>query len=364
VKAVFVVVGTRPEAIKMAPVYRALAQEGTFRPILLCTSQHRELLRQALAPFQLEPEVDLAIMRPGQTPAQVAAKVFELFPQVCRRYRPAWTLVQGDTTTAFATAVASFYERVPVAHVEAGLRSFRMDSPFPEEFNRKGVAVACSLHFAPTPRAKANLLAEGVEEKRVAIVGNPIVDAVQWILQNSPPPQGDGCRRVLVTLHRRESFGEPLRRVMGVLRSIAQEHFPRVRILFPVHPNPQVQKAAQELLAQVPGVELVPPMDYPAFLQAFRAARVVLSDSGGVQEEAPAVGVPVLVAREVTERPEAVESGWVRLVGTDPEAIRRHLLTLLFDEGAWQQAKGGPNPFGDGHASQRIAQILARFSPE
>ncbi len=348
----------------MAPVYRALGQQGFFRPVLVSTSQHRELLQQALAPFSLEPEVDLGVMTEGQTPAQVASRVLALFPEVCRRYNPAWTLVQGDTTTAFAAAVASFYDGVPVAHVEAGLRSFRMDAPFPEEFNRKGVAVACTLHFAPTPRARANLLAEGIPEDRILVVGNPIVDAVQWILKDVPPAPPDGSRRVLVTLHRRESFGAPLRGILGALRQVAQAHFPRVHITYPVHPNPEVRRAATEVLAGVPGVELVPPMDYPAFLQAFRSARVVLSDSGGVQEEAPAVGVPVLVARQVTERPEAVESGWAQLVGTDPEAIRQHLERLLFDDQAWAQARGGPNPFGDGQAGARIADSLRRWWEE
>lgn len=358
-RPVLLVVGTRPEAIKMAPVYRALRENKKFRPVLVSTSQHRQMLRQALQPFQLEPDEDLDIMTEGQTPTQVASRVLERFPRVLQKYRPAWTLVQGDTTTAFATAVASFYHGVPVGHVEAGLRSFRLDAPFPEEFNRKGVAVAAALHFAPTPRAKANLLAEGIEEGRVLVVGNTIVDALQWILKTLPQEGEDGHRRVLITLHRRESFGEPLRRVLTTIRSLAQEYSGQVEFVYPVHPNPQVTTAAQNILTGVPGIKLVPPLDYPTFLRLFRASRVVLSDSGGVQEEAPTVGVPVLVAREVTERPEAVESGWARLVGTDPQLIRQELVRLLFDDVAWERARGGPNPFGDGQSALRIVQALS-----
>lgn len=358
-KKVLVVVGTRPEAIKMAPVYRALKQAGVFQPVLVSTSQHREMLRQALRPFALEPEVDLRVMTEGQTPVQVASRVLERFPKVLQELEPAWTLVQGDTTTAFAAAVASFYHRVPVAHVEAGLRSFRMDAPFPEEFNRRGVATATTLHLAPTARAKHNLLAEGIPEEAVVVVGNPIVDAVHWILAQLPPaPVRDGLH-LLVTLHRRESFGAPLEGMLLVLRQLAMEHHPKLTITFPVHPNPAVREPVKRVLRGVPGVELRPPLDYPEFLRLFRSSRVVLSDSGGVQEEAPAVGVPVLVAREVTERPEAVESGWARLVGTDPQRIYQELSQLLFDDRAWEQARGAVNPFGDGHAGERIAQVLA-----
>lgn len=356
---VLLIVGTRPEAIKMAPVFWALKRQAVCNPVLVSTSQHRELLRQALRPFALEPAVDLDIMTENQTPSRVASQVLALLPDVMAELEPEWVLVQGDTTTAMAAAAAAFYQRVPVAHVEAGLRSFRMDAPFPEEFNRKAITVACSLHFAPTEKAKQNLLREGIPEEHIRVVGNTIVDAVHHIMQGLPRPQPDGKRRVLVTLHRRESFGPPLFRVLGAIREVAEKHYPKVHITYPVHPNPNVQEAARRVLAGVPGVELVPPMDYPDFLHAFSCARVVLSDSGGVQEEAPTVGVPVLVAREVTERPEAVESGWARLVGTDPKLIMEHLEALLFDDREWERARGGANPFGDGTAGEKIAGILA-----
>lgn len=359
---VLLIVGTRPEGIKMAPVFWALRKQRVFNPILVSTSQHRKLLRQALRPFALEPAVDLDIMTENQTPAQVASKVLALLPPVIAELEAEWVLVQGDTTTAMAAAAAAFYQRTRVAHVEAGLRSFRMDAPFPEEFNRKAIAVACTLHFAPTEKAKENLLREGVREEHILVVGNTIVDAVQHVLQGLPRPQPDDKRRVLVTLHRQESFGPPLFRVLGAIRKVAEKHYPAVHVTYPVHPNPNVQHAARQVLDGVPGVELVPPMDYPDFLHAFSRARVVLSDSGGVQEEAPTIGVPVLVAREVTERPEAVESGWARLVGTDPDRVLSQLEELLFDEEAWQKARGGPNPFGDGKAGEKIAAALAECS--
>lgn len=359
-RSVAIVIGTRPEAIKMAPVFRALAEQKIFEPVIVSTSQHREMLRQALAPFGLQPHVDLDIMTEGQTPAQVASQVFARLPRVLSELHPAWVLVQGDTTTAFAAAVTAFYQAIPVAHVEAGLRSFRMDAPFPEEFNRRAAAVATTLHFAPTQRARENLLREGFPPGTIRVVGNPIVDAVHWILDGEAPGVSSS-RHVLVTLHRRESFGAPLRRLLVALRKLAETHYPHVAITYPVHPNPQVRGPAHEILGGVAGVRLVPPMDYPEFLRVFRRSRVVLSDSGGVQEEAPAVGTPVLVAREVTERPEAVESGWAQLVGTDPNRVLGELERLLFDDEAWQRARGGPNPFGDGRAGERIATCLAQY---
>lgn len=357
---VLIVIGTRPEAIKLAPVVAAVRRQGRLRPVVVATSQHRELLRQALAPFALTPDEDLKVMTEGQTPTRVAAAVLERLEPLLARLRPAWTVVQGDTTSAFAAAVASFYAGVPVAHVEAGLRTGRLDAPFPEEFNRRGVAVATHLHLAPTPRAAANLRAEGVDPGRIAVVGNTIVDAVQAILGERPPaPPNTHPPQILVTLHRRESFGEPLARLLGALAQLARERVGRVRLLYPVHPNPNVLGPARRLLGGVPGVELVEPLDYPALLKAFAASRFAISDSGGIQEEAPTVGVPVLVAREVTERPEVVEAGWARLVGTDPARLLAEARRLLDDDTALAAMTAGPNPFGDGHAGERIAQLLA-----
>ncbi len=273
--------------------------------------------------------------------------------------RPAWTVVQGDTTTAFAAAWASFHAGVPVAHVEAGLRSGRMDAPFPEEFNRRALAVAASLHFAPTPRAAANLRSEGVDPESVLVVGNTVVDAVLSIRGAIPPERGDGPALVVLTLHRRESFGEPLRRLLGAVRTLVEERAGRLRVVYTVHPNPEVDGPAREILAGVAGVELVPPLDYPRFLDLFASARFVLTDSGGVQEEAPSLGVPVLVLRDVTERPELLESGWGRLVGTDPERLLAESRRLLDDDAELRSMTSGPNPFGDGRAAARIAAALA-----
>jgi len=357
---VLVVVGTRPEAIKLAPVVEALQRSETLRPVILATSQHREMLRQALAPFDLEPDVDLEVMTAGQSPTMVAARVLDRIEQSLLDLAPASVVVQGDTTTALAAAWASFYAGIPVAHVEAGLRSGRMDSPFPEEFNRRGISVAASLHFAPTPGARENLLAEGVAPDDIFVVGNTIVDAVARILKGRRRPEPDpGRATILVTLHRRESFGRPLERALGAIRRLALERGDRVRVIYPVHPNPNVSEPVRRLLLDLPNVELRPPLDYPEFLEIFSTSRFAFSDSGGVQEEAPTVRVPVLIARETTERPEVLESGWGILVGTDPDRILGESRLLLDDEDAYRARCSGPNPFGDGFASRRIVDVLS-----
>jgi UDP-N-acetylglucosamine 2-epimerase (non-hydrolysing) len=358
--AVLVVIGTRPEAIKLAPVIEALRDSRTLRPVVLATSQHREMLRQALTPFGLEPDLDLEVMTAGQSPTMVAARVLDRIERPLKDIAPAFVVVQGDTTTALAAAWASFYAGIPVAHVEAGLRSGRIDSPFPEEFNRRGVSVATSFHFAPTPRARENLLREGVVPGSIFVVGNTIVDAVVRILQSRQRPKEDpGRATILVTLHRRESFGPPLERAFGAIRRLALEMGDRVRIIFPVHPNPNVSGPARRLLQDLPNVELRPPLDYPEFLEIFSTSRFALSDSGGVQEESPSLKVPVLIARETTERPEVLESGWGILVGTDPDRILHESRLLLDDEDAYRARCSGPNPFGDGFAARRIVGTLS-----
>jgi UDP-N-acetylglucosamine 2-epimerase (non-hydrolysing) len=356
---VLVVIGTRPEAIKLAPVVESLRDSRLLRPVILATSQHREMLRQALVPFGLEPDLDLEVMTVGQSPTMVAARVLDRIERSLADLAPAFVVVQGDTTTALAAAWASFYARIPVAHVEAGLRSGRLDSPFPEEFNRRGVSVATSLHFAPTPGSRENLLREGVEPGRIFVVGNTIVDAVGRILEGRRRPEPDpGRATILVTLHRRESFGPPLERAFGAIRRLALEEGDRVRIVYPVHPNPSVSGPARRLLQDLPNVDLRAPLDYPELLEVFSGSRFALSDSGGIQEEAPSLRVPVLIARETTERPEVLESGWGVLVGTDPDRILRESRLLLHDEDAYRARCSGPNPFGDGHAARRIVDVL------
>ncbi len=383
------VAGTRPEAIKLAPVHAALAAAGDFEPVLLATSQHRELLLQALAPFGLTPAIDLDVMSRGQSPTRVAALVMRRLEPHLKALRPAWTVVQGDTATAFAAAVASFYAGVPVAHVEAGLRTGDLAAPFPEEFHRRAIATAAALHLAPTARAAANLLAECVAADRVHVVGNPVVDAVRHIMgrreptargagalagaregasegARSPAEAVGGAPLVLVTMHRRESFGRGVRRVASALRRLAEERAGRLRIVYPVHPNPAVDRVMRAELTGVAGIELHAPMGYVEFLGLLGRAHFALSDSGGVQEEGPTLGVPVLVLREITERPEAVESGWARLVGTDEEVILAAARALLDDPAVRAAMTGGANPFGDGHAGERIARLLAatRTRPE
>ncbi len=357
----FIIIGTRPEAIKLAPVVEALQRQGELKPVIVATSQHREMLRQALTPFGLSPDIDLDVMTERQTPTRVAFEILRRLEPVLNRLEPAWTVVQGDTTTALAAGIGSFYAEVPVAHVEAGLRTGRMDAPFPEEFNRRALAVATSLHFAPTERAAANLRSEGFDPDTIHVVGNTVVDAVHRIVGAAPLTQSkaNGVPTVLVTLHRRESFGDPIRRVLNTIRSLVIERNGQIRIIYPVHPNPNVSGPAHEILGDLPGVELREPMSYPSLLRTFALARFALSDSGGIQEEAPSVGTPVLVLRETTERPEAVSSGWARLVGTDPERILAGARELLDDGPAYAAMTSGPNPFGDGHAADRIAALLA-----
>jgi len=274
--------------------------------------------------------------------------------------RPAWSVVQGDTTSAFAAAVASFYAGVPVAHVEAGLRTGLLDAPFPEEFNRRVVGLVAALHFAPTAHAADNLLREGVAPDRVLVTGNTVVDAVQRILARRPVAgPADGPPLVVLTLHRRESFGEPMRRVLGAIRELVEGARGELRLVYPVHPNPEVEGVAREVLAGLPGVELPGPMSYPEFLELLAGARFAMTDSGGVQEEGPALGVPVLVLRNVTERPELVDSGWGRVVGTGGPAVLEQARRLLESDTELEAMKQGPAPFGDGRAAERIAGALA-----
>ncbi|NOZ78756.1 MAG: UDP-N-acetylglucosamine 2-epimerase (non-hydrolyzing) [Acidobacteria bacterium] len=356
-----IIVGTRPEAIKLAPVVEAMRRQGQLRPILVATSQHREMLRQALAPFGLAPDIDLDVMTEGQTPTRVAFETLRRLEPVLAGLDPAWTVVQGDTTTALAAGIGSFYAGVPVAHVEAGLRTGRMDAPFPEEFNRRALAVATSAHFAPTEGAAANLRAEGFDDAAIHVVGNTVVDAVRRIVGAADPVRDRaGIPTILVTLHRRESFGEPIRNAMKAIRTLALERSGRLTIIYPVHPNPNVSVPAREILGSVPGIELREPMSYPDLLRTFATARLALSDSGGIQEEAPTVGTPVLVLRDTTERPEVVSSGWARLVGTNPERILTEARRLLDDDTAYAAMTSGPNPFGDGRAAERIARLLAK----
>lgn len=356
---VLVVFGTRPEAIKLAPVLPALRKAG-LRVSTCASAQHRGLLDSALAAFDIRPSLDLDMMRAGQAPEEVIARVLRAFPPVLEREKPDMVLVQGDTTTAFAAALTAFLRGIPVAHVEAGLRSFDFSNPYPEELNRVKIDHIADLRFAPTRRAKANLSREGVREG-VFVTGNTVVDALGWA-QGRPAPAPDilreippSARLILATFHRRESFGKPLARMLGALKALAERRGDAL-IVFPVHPNPNVRAAARSL--RHPCIRAIEPLPYLEFIQLMRRAEFLLTDSGGLQEEAAALGKPVLVAREATERPELISAGGGRLVGTDPARIVREACRLLDDRKLRSKMSRARNPFGDGKASERIAAFL------
>jgi UDP-N-acetylglucosamine 2-epimerase (non-hydrolysing) len=365
--AVGVVFGTRPEAIKLAPVVFELQKRPEFHPVLIATSQHRQMLDQVLQIFNIRPDIDLDLMQPNQTLAGITCRVLQASDSLLQSTPLNCLMVQGDTTTAFATALAAFYRRIPVVHVEAGLRTGDVQNPYPEEVNRRLAAVVTDLHFAPTAIARENLLAEGVSPERIVVTGNTVVDAVQTLMKigamEQSLPEGipdDGSKIVLVTSHRRESWGADLEDICAALRTLVFR-FPDVRVIYPVHLNPNVRGTVQECLGGVDRVHLTPPMDYFSFSSLLRRSYLVLTDSGGVQEEAPAYGKPVLVLRKVTERPEASMMGLSVIVGTSREAIVREASKLLTSAERYRAMAEGQNPYGDGRASERIVEALSRW---
>lgn len=363
--AVLLVFGTRPEAIKLAPVVRALGRpESGLRPVVCVTDQHREMLDQVLDFFGIAPDHRLDVMRAGQTPADVAARVLARLPAVLHAERPAAVLVQGDTTTTLAAALTAFYERVPIGHVEAGLRTHRLDAPFPEEANRRLTTPITRWHFAATAWARANLLREHVSATQITVTGNPVIDALFWAVERLdargdvlPLALDPGRRLVLVTAHRRESFGAPFAELCEALAALVDRN-PDVEIVYPVHLNPNVQAPVRRILGDRPRIHLLPPVAYHELVALLRRAYLVLTDSGGIQEEAPSLGKPCLVMREVTERPEGIEAGTARLVGTSHRRIVEEAERLLHDAAAYEAMARAHNPFGDGRASERIVEIL------
>jgi len=317
--------------------------------------------------FDVEPHHDLDVMGHNQTPTGVAAAVLQGLEPILSREQPDWVLVQGDTTTVAAAALAAFYARVQVAHVEAGLRTFDPYKPFPEEINRRVASAICQRHFAPTPVSRDNLLREGIPEETVLVAGNPVIDALRWV-SDLPAPTGElfqslaarpaGQRVILVTAHRRENFAGPFERICAALAELARRHGDGVRIIYPVHLNPNIREPAHRLLGEIPNVDLIPPLDYLPLVHLMKESHLVLTDSGGIQEEAPGLGKPVLVLREVTERPEAVTAGTVRLVGTDRDRIVSEATRLLDDEAAHAEMSRAVNPYGDGQAAERIVGSL------
>jgi UDP-N-acetylglucosamine 2-epimerase (non-hydrolysing) len=355
-----IVIGTRPEAIKLAPVALATQRDGRFALCVVSTSQHREMLAPMVAHFGLPVAVDLDIMRHDQSLAQVTTAALEGLHRTIGEVRPAAVVVQGDTTTTFCGALAAFYQRVPVAHVEAGLRTYDRAQPFPEEVNRCLTGQLTDYHFAPTQGAKQNLLREGVPEARVWVTGNTAIDALRITLERAGPAAAGPSegRTILVTAHRRESHGEPMAAICRALLRIC-ERFPDVRVRFPVHLSPRVRKTVFGMLEGHERITLEDPLGYADFVVAMSQSTLILSDSGGVQEEAPSLGKPVLVLRETTERPEACESGCAMLVGTDAERIFAEAERLLTDEDSYRRMARANNPFGDGKAGERIVGVLA-----
>lgn len=354
-RKVGVVVGTRPEAIKMAPVYRALRETPGLEPVLISSGQHRELLDSALGPLGLEPDHELSVMAHGQTPNDVAARVLERLPPLLEEIEPVALLVQGDTTTVLAAALAAYHLRLPVGHVEAGLRTYDHENPFPEEGNRQLVDRLSTWCFAPTETSAENLRSERIAEEAIHVTGNTAVDSLLWMVER-PPAEPVPEAGLLITLHRRESFGGPLRDILaGVRDFLAVE--PEATALWPVHPNPNVQRIAEDVLTGVDRLRRVPPLEYGIFAHVLAGCRLVLTDSGGIQEEAPSLGKRVLVARETTERPEAVEAGINRLVGRGRNEIAA-ALAEAWREPPYEGPLPAPNPYGDGRAGERIAALL------
>ena len=363
-KKIMLVFGTRPEAIKMCPLVQELRGRSGIQTICCVTGQHRQMLDQVLQAFHVEPEYDIAIMQAGQTLFDITTRILQNLKPVLETEKPDLVLVHGDTTTTFAAALACFYLRIPVGHVEAGLRTYDLDSPYPEEFNRQAVGVLAKYNFAPTEQAKQNLLREGKDPASIHVTGNTAIDALKTTVrqdyQNPVLDWAKGSRLVLLTAHRRENLGEPMREIFRAVRRIADE-FPDVRVLYPVHMNPAIRALADELLGGDESIRLIPPLDVLDFHNILARSHLVLTDSGGIQEEAPSLGKPVLVLRDTTERPEGVAAGTLKLVGTHEEDVYRETKRLLTDADAYHSMSIASNPYGDGFACRRIADILEQI---
>jgi len=378
--------GTRPEAVKMAPVVWQLARTPGIDSQVVVTAQHRQMLDQVLGLFNIRPDVDLNLMQPDQDLASLTAAIITHLDPVLADLKPDWILVQGDTTTVLASSLVGFYRHILVGHVEAGLRTSDKWQPFPEEINRRLASVVTDLHFAPTEWARRNLLRENISDKQIIVTGNPVIDALQAVVQMPATPgvldlfnrlsipyqasvtsntTDTGIPRlILVTAHRRENFGQPLTRICRALAEIAARYPSDVQLIYPVHPNPNVLGPVYQMLDGIPNVTLTEPLGYRDFVRLMSQAHLILTDSGGLQEEAPSLGVPVLVLRDVTERPEGVAAGVIKVVGTDEQAILDEVSTLLEDNQAYQRMARGTNPYGDGQASRRIVEAIWAMSSD
>ena len=365
---VALIYGTRPEAVKIAPLIKAVEADDLLDPYVLISAQHRSMLDQVNDLFAIDPHIDLDVIQPRQSLEGLTSRILTRLCDVLTEARPSLLVVQGDTTTSFTAALAGHYAKIPVAHLEAGLRTHDRNSPFPEEINRRLITQIASLHLAPTRQNRDNLLAEGVVPNEVVVTGNTVIDALQWTTQqpckHSDPAVAaavaSGRPLVLVTAHRRESWGEPMAQIGRAVASIARGR-PELTIILPLHRNPIVREVLEPTLTGIANVVLTEPLDYVEFAHLMKSSHLVLTDSGGVQEEAPSLGKPVLVMRENTERPEAVHAGTARLVGTDQHSIEREVLHLLNDGAAYEDMARAVNPYGDGRAADRAAQAIAHF---
>ena len=361
-KKVMLVFGTRPEAIKMCPLVNELkSRSDNFDTLVVVTGQHREMLDQVLAVFDVKPDYDLSIMKPGQTPFDVTSDVLLKLKDVLEKEKPDVVLVHGDTTTSFAAALACFYLQIPVGHVEAGLRTHDIYSPWPEEFNRQAVDIVSEYYFAPTEDSKQNLLDEGKPASKIWVTGNTGIDALQTtIREDYSHPELEwarGSRLILITAHRRENLGKPMHRMFRAIRRVMEEH-PDTKAVYPIHMNPQVREAAHEELDGFDRLHIIDPLEVLDFHNFMAASYLILTDSGGIQEEAPSLGKPVLVMRDTTERPEGVAAGTLKLVGTEEDVIYSEFSKLLSDESEYAVMSHASNPYGDGHASKRITHVL------
>jgi len=365
--------GTRPEAVKMAPVIRELERAPGVESLVCVTAQHRQMLDQVLDLFEIAPDIDLDLMRPDQSLAEMTARVFTHLDPVLADLKPDWVLVQGDTTTVMSAALLAYYHHIKVGHVEAGLRTGDKWQPFPEEINRRVAGVIADLHFAPTEWSRQNLLQENVPDAQIVVTGNPVIDALHWVAAQPAPSlpilrfdelsAAPAPRLILVTAHRRENFGLPIENICAALIELAEHYRGEVQIVYPVHLNPNVQEPVYRLLGEIPNITLLGPLDYLPMVHLLKRSTLVLTDSGGLQEEAPGLGVPVLVMREVTERPEGVEAGTVKLVGADPQRILTETRRLLDDPEAHAAMAQAVNPYGDGHAAERIVKAIQNYQP-
>jgi UDP-N-acetylglucosamine 2-epimerase (non-hydrolysing) len=365
---ILLIFGTRPEAIKMAPVVKALERSEEFQVVTTVTAQHRQMLDQVLELFDIQPQYDLNIMQKSQTLTDITTKVLQGLKEVLAKEQPDLVLVHGDTSTTFAGSLAAFYQQIPVGHVEAGLRTYNKYSPYPEEMNRKLTGCLTDIHFAPTPTAKAALLKEGVKPDNIVVTGNTVIDALLQTVrigyrfdnQLLNTINYESKKVILVTSHRRENLGGPMRNIFSAIKEIVLGN-PETEAVFPVHLNPKVRELAGEILGETERVRLIDPLDYEPFTNLMNQCYLVLTDSGGIQEEAPALGKPVLVLRDTTERPEAVKAGTVKLVGTGKDAIIKEANLLLRDRGEYQKMAGAVNPYGDGKAADRIIRAMRKY---